>query len=310
MSIKKAQSGTVLFPCKACKYSFSRRCDLVRHYTTVKHLLAVKVYKPVVKNDGIDRPYICEPCGRSYCRRSGLCKHRKTCTEINHMQMVVNPEPANKDVEIDYKAIISDQMKIIQDQQELLADAVPKIGNNNRTVNNIDNTVNNVSINLFLNTECQNAMTIDDFLSQLKLGMSELTRTGEQGFVAGMIDIFKDSLGKLETTERPIHCTDTKRCTMYVKNDEGWAKDVDEAETRRLVKAVKKKNCVNLAEWAEKHPGATEGEDPHGDEYVNLVTEATGGDYEEVPSDHVGKIMKGFAHEVKVDLKRTAVGPG
>lgn len=287
------------YKCVLCNYSCKRLTNLNRHYESQKHIQnEIGTLKKTVN----EQKYYCSDCGRIYHTRSGLWKHKKMC---NNKQMVV------KEDESEYKEIIDQQMKIIQNQQEMLAETIPKIGNTTNNIeNNIENTINdnrtinNVNINLFLNGDCQNAMTIDSFVEQLKLGMHELNRTGELGFVNGMIEIFKDSLEKLETTERPIHCTDAKRCTMYVKNEAGWEKDVDSATTKKMVKAVKKKNCSNLDEWADNHPGSREGKDPHGPEYIDLVTEATGGDVidgHEIKTN-VNKIVKGIAKSVKLNV--------
>lgn len=297
---KNAQKSDKIFYCNICDCSFSKKCDLNRHFLTMKHKKIQNDTKGIKNAQNAHRPFKCSYCNRSYKYHSGLWRHMKTC-EYASKQLVV------KEDETEYKEIIDQQMKIIQNQQEMLAETIPKIGN---TTNNIENTINdnrtinNVNINLFLNGDCQNAMTIDSFVEQLKLGMHELNRTGELGFVNGMIEIFKDSLEKLETTERPIHCTDAKRCTMYVKNEAGWEKDVDSATTKKMVKAVKKKNCSNLDEWADNHPGSREGKDPHGQEYIDLVTEATGGDIidgHEI-NTNMNKIVKGIAKTVKLNV--------
>ena len=184
--LKNAHKCAEIFRCELCDCSFGKMGDLNRHYGSRKH---VKVEEAVFKKS-IGKTYDCDDCGRQYYSRSGLWKHSKLC--VNNQQLVVKDESTSE-----LKEIITEQMKIIQNQQEMLSDVIPKIGNNNTTNNNNtmnDNRItNNVNINLFLNSDCRDAMTIDSFVEQLKLGMSELTRTGEVGFVAGMIEIFQDS---------------------------------------------------------------------------------------------------------------------
>jgi hypothetical protein len=295
---KKECTESEHYNCVLCGCSFGNISNLNRHYKTRKH---VEVEEAVFKKS-IGKTYSCDDCGRQYYSRSGLWRHSKLC--VNNRQLVVKDESTSE-----LKEIITEQMKIIQNQQEMLSDVIPKIGNNN-TTNNNNNTMNdnritnNVNINLFLNSDCRDAMTIDSFVEQLKLGMSELTRTGEVGFVAGMIEIFQDSLGKMDTTERPIHCTDAKRRTMYVKNDNGWEKDVDSKETKRMVKAVKKKNCKKLDEWADNHPGARECTEPHGDDYINLMIESSGGNVVVGNETQINldKVVNGIAKTVKLSV--------
>ena len=88
------------------------------------------------------------------------------------------------------------------------------------------------------------------------------------------------------------------------RGDHSAAPRGDSATTKKMVKAVKKKNCSNLDEWADNHPGSREGKDPHGPEYIDLVTEATGGDVidgHEIKTN-MNKIVKGIAKSVKLNV--------
>ena len=68
-------------------------------------------------------------------------------------------------------------------------------------------------------------MNITDFVDSIKLELSDLMELGEIGYVASMSKIITKNLNALDETVRPIHCTDTKRETFYIKDEDKWEKE-------------------------------------------------------------------------------------
>ena len=106
--------------------------------------------------------------------------------------------------------------KMIGDFNEQLKDIIPKIGN---TYNNA------MSINIYLNEKCKDAMNLTDFVENVKVSLEDLLYTKNHGFVKGISNIFVKQLQDMEPTQRPIHCSDKKRLQFYVKDADKWEKD-------------------------------------------------------------------------------------
>ena len=122
-----------------------------------------------------------------------------------------------------------EQMSIQQQQmsiqQQQITEMIPKVGNtinntNNITNNNTTNNNNQFNLNFFLNEQCKDAIPLIDFVKSLKYDFDQLEYTGKHGFVEGVSKIIMDAMNQLDITKRPIHCTDVKRETFYVKDDE------------------------------------------------------------------------------------------
>jgi len=126
--------------------------------------------------------------------------------------------------------------------------------------NVITNTNNNqkFNLNLFLNEECKNAINMNEFIQRVNITSEDLEHLGEVGYTDGMSKILTKAMRGMETTERPMHCTDTKRDTIYVRKDDAWKKDDDCEETKRLIQHIAHKNYKALSEWKNEHPEFTE----------------------------------------------------
>jgi len=130
----------------------------------------------------------------------------------------------------------------------------------NPTTTNSHNTTTNTKFNLnvFLNEDCKNAMNMNEFIQSVNITSEDLENIGEFGYTDGMSKILTKALRAIETTERPMHCTDAKRETIYVRKDDAWKKDDDCEETKRLITHIAHKNYKALSEWSKEHPEHTE----------------------------------------------------
>jgi hypothetical protein len=173
-------------------------------------------------------------------------------------------------------------------------------GGNSSNVNSLNNN-NNKTFNMqfFLNEQCKDAMNIMDFVDTFKLEFSDLERVGEVGYVEGISGIIIKKLNELDIYKRPIHCSDVKRETMYVKDKDVWAKENGNHDKLRLaIRYITKKNTDMLLSWCHAHPGSCDSDNYLNDLYLQMVQQAMGaGNIEE----NENKIMRKIAKTVLID---------
>jgi len=172
--------------------------------------------------------------------------------------------------------------------------------NNHLTVNgNMTNNSNNktFNINMFLNEECKDAMNMTDFVKTIELGTDDMEDVGKRGFVKGISKIFIDNLEKTEVTKRPIHCSDSKREVLYIKDDDKWEREgIHSKKLLNAIHTVEHKNVVLVNEWAKTHPQCENSETQANQIYMTLSKHATDGD-----DDNITKVAKQIAKSVVID---------
>jgi hypothetical protein len=212
--------------------------------------------------------YACENCGKEYSDRTGLWRHKNN-------NKCVNKNVTNNDDKND--KLIEYLMKENKEMKDLILEIVKNGTHNTNNSNNINNTNSHnkaFNLNFFLNETCKNAMNITDFVESIKLQLSDLIDVGELGYVEGISKIIVKNLNNLDETERPIHCTDKKRETMYVKDQGQWEKE-DEKKSK-LTKAVKRiadKNIKLLPLFREKYPEYKNSSSRVSDKHDKMVIE-------------------------------------
>ena len=145
-------------------------------------------------------------------------------------------------------------------------------------INNIkNNQINNISINVFLNKHCKNAISLENFIEQLQITFDDLLYTGRTNYVEGLSNILVKNLNKLDRFRRPIHCSDIKRNVLYIKNEEGWEKDKKHENIKRYIKDVENKQIQKIPEWQEREKIDIYKNDLHGMEYQKIIRNTMGG---------------------------------
>ena len=171
--------------------------------------------------------------------------------------------------------------------------------NNNNAMNNSNNKTFNLQ--LFLNETCKDAMNIMDFVDSLKLQLCDLERIGEVGFVTGISDIIIKNLKALDISKRPIHCADTKREVMYVKDNNIWEKEQEgNKKLKKAIKHIAKKNSMNINLFKDKYPDCINSHSRKSDQFNKIYIEAYGGSGNE-DVDNENKIIKNIAKVVFID---------
>ena len=171
-----------------------------------------------------------------------------------------------------------------------------------KTINN--NTINNnqrFNLNFFLNDTCKDAMNITDFLGNMDVNVDELEYIGHHGYVNGMTKMIMDRLKDMDVTKRPIHCTDVKRETMYIKDKDEWCKDTDElVKLRRILSSISMTNYRSVANWRQAHP-KSEIMDSREYNFCYKMMRAILGDAEDEQIRLDNKIIKTFAKDLFVN---------
>ena len=264
---EKTQKTPTKYYCKKCDFLSSNKKDFNRHILTRKHKKTPNIG---VKIKNVE--FRCIFCDKCYKYKSGLSRHKKKCKEDPENFCGENgnvtqklPSEANlkkgttlsekkekQDDDISLKDILMQQLKQQNETIELLKQSIetntkmmPKIGNNNN---------NTISINLFLNEQCKNAMNLTDFINQVQVSLEDLQYSKNNGFIEGVTNIFTKQLKDLKPTERPIHCSDKKRLQFYVKEDDKWSKDANNEKLDETIYNIKMKQTSKLTDWEKLHP--------------------------------------------------------
>lgn len=264
------------FNCTKCDFICSKKSEWDRHVVTSKHIFGDKS-----DNFGdAKNAYICEICEKKYTSRNGLWLHNKKChppkTDDNIMQIVPFDTSITSDLIMELLKDNKDMKQIIIDQNNTINKLVKNGVTNYSNNTNCNNKAFN--LNFFLNETCKDAMNLTDFIDSIKLQVSDLEKLGELGYVEGLSNIITTNLNALDITARPVHCTDKKRETIYIKDDNKWEKEDDnKSKLRKVIQKVTSKNYKLLPAYREKYPGCQYADSKYSDRYNKMIIEAMGG---------------------------------
>jgi len=314
-----------IYSCKKCNFICSKKSNYDKHLTTAKHKSATN---PQPKNAKKCR-YICGACNKEYKDRTGLWRHSKKCDLQIPEGVLYENSPIERSVDIDneivtpnkssnillelvkqnhelmtsnqeFKELMVEQQK---DNQELQKQLVDTVKHSSQTITN--NTINNnqkFNLNVFLNEQCKDAMNMSDFLENMTLDIEDLTETGRLGYVNGISRILVNKLREIDTYKRPLHCTDLKRETLYIRENDEWSKEDNSKQTiKNLVDRVANKNCKTMRQWTEEHPNYTEMDTPENQEFMKLSDAILGGFGEQESKLFRDKIIRSVIKDVIVN---------
>jgi hypothetical protein len=299
------------FSCETCHFECSKKGDYNRHTLTNKHKILTNPNK--ITSNVSSNEYDCI-CGKTYKHMSSLCAHKKYC-KGNNETIDSNAIPQTTAFEtIDSNIVIKQLIQQNQDFKDLLIEqnktiieAMKHHSISNNTINQVNTNSNNKTFNLqvFLNEDCKDAMNISDFMSSIQLQLEELVSVGKLGFVEGISNIIIKNLKALDIHKRPLHCTDLKRETVYIKENGVWVKD-DEANTklRKVIKNVAFRNSKNTRLFKDKYPDCVRSESRLSDTYSIIIIEAMGGGSKTDPKESEDKILRRILKELTIDKSK------
>ena len=228
----------------------------------------------------------CENCGKEYSERTGLWKHKQKCL-IQQNNNIINGGLTEQLV-----------IELVRQNKELLE--IVKNGTTSHSHNTTNSHNKAFNLQFFLNDTCKDAMNMTDFIDSLTLQLSDLEDVGEKGYIQGISNIIVKNLKELDVTKRPVHCTDKKRETVYIKDENKWEKDEDKTLMHKFIKKVVSKNMKMLPKYREMYPDCMKYHSKFNDKYQSIVYETMGGkgdnDFEKNE-----KIIKNILKQVVVD---------
>lgn len=302
MLTKKVPKSSKNYECKMCAYNTVRKSQFARHLLTAKHCQLTSLTEKVPKSSNSD--FMCEYCNKHYKSRVGLWKHKRLCSdEIDTKQSIINGQLKQHNPESDTIIELIKQNQefkelIIEQNKHIVELAQKPTTTNNQTINHNQK----FNLNVFLNEQCKDAINMSEFLEDMELNMEDLTETGRLGYVNGISRILVNKLRELDTYKRPLHCTDLKRETLYIKENDEWSRENDSKEALKgLVNKVANKNCKNIEQWRDEHPEYQIFDSPHNVEYMKLCNIVLGGIGEQENKQFRDKIVRSVIKEVLVN---------
>jgi hypothetical protein len=288
--MNKVPKSSKNFNCDICHYSTSRKSQYLRHVATDKHkfndLAMVSNDLAMVKSS----THTCENCKKKYKDNSGLWRHKQKCCVI---------KSTNDESVID-KELVMMILKQNQELQKQMIDVCKQIQPSNIIHTNSHNKTFN--LNLFLNEQCKDAMNITDFVDSLHLQLTDIEKIGEMGYVNGLSNIIIKNLKAIDLHKRPLHCSDTKRETIYIKDADKWEKENDEkVKLNKAITNIANKNIRMIPMWREQNPDCIHSYSNKSDQYNDIIIHSMDTD-----KNSNQKIITNIAKEIKID-KETGV---
>jgi len=288
--------------CEQCNFICSKESNWNIHLTTTKHKIRTNTNVALIENA---TKYECI-CGKTYKHASSLWNHKQVCdndkNNINDKNNTIDNKPNEfqLDKELLIKMLLKNQdvMEKLAEVMPMMMEIMPKLGNNSHNTTNNNTTNNQFNIQLFLNEHCKNAMNLTDFIDSLPITASTYDSTIENGLTKTITNMITNGLNKLDILERPIHCTDATRKTLYVKEADIWEKDTELLKVVDGIKTLIRKKRTLISRWKEANIGwdTVESKQMRFTELIcNIMTDV---DFDE---KETGKIVRSISKSVYLD---------
>ena len=296
MSLNEIPKKIPKFYCENCETGTNNKKDFNKHLATAKHKKLHGLTDLEQNLTDKSQPFVCKECNMSYKSRVGLWYHSKKCGKSpkspDYMTVITQLLNQNNDLK---NFILEQATEHKKDTMEIVGKMIETV----KPINN--NTVNNnhkFNINVFLSEQCKDAINFSDFVKNIEVSREDIQNTGQLGFVNGISKILMDNLKQLSINERPIHCTDLKRETMYIKDEDKWNKEEDDTKLRNAIQTVSRKSMKTLIDWKQVNPDYEDGDSEFSQECLSMQRHSVAGDDREV---YYPKVAKLVAKEVIVD---------
>jgi len=289
-----------IFHCESCDYTTNNKKDYKKHRTTTKcNQLCLNKHNNIIAQTSISTPsdynisssiYSCK-CGKEFKARSGLWRHQKICAgesnDAKLMELVISNQKQHETI-----------VKIIEMVKDISKDK-SMINSNNTNCHN-----KQFNLQFFLNETCKDAYNISEFVEQLDVSMEDMLNTSRVGYTQGVSQIIVNGLKALDENKRPIHCTDPKRETLYIKENNEWNKEADDRPI--LLGAVKKiagKNIKQISEWCKQHPNYRDSSSRDNDIHLKMLVNVMQGGTDNEISNSFKTIFRNVATGTTIQKK-------
>jgi predicted nuclease of restriction endonuclease-like (RecB) superfamily len=283
---------TVSYYCECCDFNSRNKYDYNRHNQTKKHQISFMLYQK--RGDSTEKTDVGSP-------------------QIEEKQIHTPQQPQQQNgITTDIVMELLKQNKEIQnslvEQNKELHNTLLEMSKQNKVINTM--TTNNITnnqfnLNVFLNEDCKQALNIADFIDSLKLTVNDIEETGKLGYTQGITRIIIKALNDLDVTMRPLHCTDIKRETVYIKDQDTWEKeDAEKTKLRNVLKQIARKNLKMLPEWQEQNPDFKYLDTPENEKFMQISLSSLGSEYEDEQDKMEDKIIRNVLKEVVLEKKK------
>lgn len=259
-----------LFYCKHCNYRTDRQYNWSKHLSTEKH-----------KNSVNKIEYVCDVCNKTYKYKSGLSRHKLVC---------------NKSVDV-----LSNENKVTNELFAKMLNQNNKLQEQLFELSKKPNIVNvhskKMTINVFLQTQCKDAMNLSDFINNVNISLDDLNYTSDNGFIKGISNIFYKNLEIIKPNERPFHCSDKKRLQFYVKDENKWKKDNQKIENS--IDKISHKQIKQIKEWEQMYPNWNES-DTETEMYLKMIQHVMGGSDNEEREKNKESIIRNISSSINI----------
>jgi len=234
------------FCCAYCHFVTFNKKDYVRHLSTLKHKNREHDTNKIQKTPKKPQTqYECAICNKTYKYPSGLYRHKKKCLDHENNTNLNYQLSLSKELILE---VVKQQQNQIRELTNTIKELIPKVGNNITTTNQKFN------IQVFLNEKCKDAINMSDFIKSIEVSLQQLDYTKHNGVVNGLSNVIIENMNKLGLYQRPIHCTDLKRESLYIKDDDNWEKDTNKEKIKRVIKNISTKQFYALSKWTKENP--------------------------------------------------------
>ena len=258
MVIEKVEKVEKKYNCECCLYFTSRKEHYIKHLATQKHKNTEMIKnddKKVEKVEKVEKELFNCACGRKYKFNQGLHRHQKTCA---YEEAVCVEIKKPTDISGDMLAQMVEQNKHMAEQSDKKDKQIELLTNTIKDmIPNMGNTITNnnqFNINMFLNEECKDAINMSDFIKSIEVSLDQLQYTTNNGLEKGITKVIMENMNKLSKYERPLHCSDVKRETLYIKDNDKWEKDTNKEKIKKVINKASNKNYTALTEWTKDNP--------------------------------------------------------
>jgi hypothetical protein len=307
MSTKKTKKNELLYTCEFCDFNTCKKTDYERHLSTQKHKISKISTISTKKNELQEKKFLCNLCGKNFKERTGLWRHSKKCKEISDDEISMEEEfdNSNKNNLTDKQLILmlikdnNEFKNMMLEQNKTIMNLAEKAGTNNSYNNN-----KTFNLQVFLNETCKDAINLSDFVNQLQVSIGDLEETGTLGYAEGISKVFIKNLNDIDYNMRPIHCSDSKRETLYIKDDNQWSKDDEQkSNLTKAIKQVAHKNMKQISEWQKLHPDYSDPDSKQNDRYQKIILNSMSGSTKEESDKNYEKIAKNIVKQTIIEKK-------
>ena len=308
------------FKCGLCFFTTNRKCDYIRHMLTQKHKDNCKLTSQKKCSN-----HYCA-CGKTYKHRSGLSRHKAICPVNLQLELDILDESQDENddgftsigassdvVESVSETIPNTEEPTRRQESQLAGDNVTSLltdiaqqlremkETQERQQQQITSNVNNnyiLNLNMFLNENCKDALSLQDFFKQITFVFDDLKDN------AWRSRVLLNNLGSLQLEDRPFHCLDTSTCQVVMKNGSRWQQGSKDDIVSTLDSCGKQVQTQFGPQWDLQYPGWADS-DSHSRQYVDLWRNIT----KEPSQSQVEEDLKRVSHKTTLPTdKQTPCG--